>query len=129
MVIAVWILTLFSCVLWSLGAWGLHTLLSLDTARVADLKPLIDQLPERLPYAGIIDAWLPGWRDLLKLGVDLMQTVLGWIGSAAPAVVWTVWGLGTLLLLGLAAAATWGIRSLSRSSRRIATGSAAPGSR
>ncbi len=128
MVIAIWILTLFGWALWSLGAWGLHTVLSLDAMRLGDLKPMIDQLPERLPYASVIDMWLPGWRDMLKLGVDLMQTVLGWIGSAAPAVVWTVWVVGTLMLLGLAAAATWGVRSLART-RRIATGSAAPGNR
>ncbi len=129
MLIALWIITALSCLLWSLGAWGLHTLLSLDASRIADLKPLIDQLPERLPYAAFIDAWIPGWREMLKFSVDLMQNVLGWIGGAATPVVWTVWALGMLMLLGLAAVATWGIRSLSRQARQLATGSAVPGNR
>lgn len=128
MVIAIWILTLFGLAVWSLGAWGLHAVLSLDATRLADLKPLIDGLPERLPYANVIDVWLPGWRDMLKLGVDLMQTTLGWIGSAAPLVVWTVWAVGTLMLLGLAAAGTWGVRALVRNRTLVARESAAHGS-
>lgn len=129
MVIAIWILTLFGLVVWSLGAWGLHAVLSQDASRLAELKPLIDALPERMPYASVIDVWLPGWRDMLKLGVDLMQAALGWIGSAAPLLVWTVWAVGALMLVCLAAASTWGVRALVRSRNRAATGSASPGSR
>lgn len=130
MVTAVWIVTLFGWALWSLGAWGLHALLSLDATRLADLKPWIDQWPERLPHAGVIDAWLPGWREVLKFGVDLTQSALDWIGSAAPVIVWVTWATGSLMMLGLAVAATWGIRSLSRRAQHFATtGSAAPGNR
>lgn len=129
MVIAIWIAALLVWALWTLGAWGLHALLSLDTARLGDLKPLIDQLPDKLPYATVIDAWLPGWREMLKIVIDLMQWVMGWIGSAGPAVVWGVWGVGTLMGLAFAGLATWVVRSLLREQAPIIKESTAPGNR
>ena len=99
MVIAVWILTLLGLAVWSLVAWGLHALLGLDgQALLGDLKPLIDQIP----YGSVIEAWVPGWQGLLQATLELAQTLLGWLGSAGPVLVWVLWGVGaaTLLLIG-----------------------------
>jgi predicted PurR-regulated permease PerM len=98
MLAAIWILTLLGLAVWSLLAWGLHTLLTIDPRWIDDVQALI----ERVPYADVIDRWLPGWRELLDLAMDLTQTVLGWVGSNAPLVAWIVWGIGTLALLAMA---------------------------
>ncbi len=97
MLIAAWILVALLLALWSLALWGVHALLTLDASRIADLKPLIDQIP----YGAVIDRWVPGWQDLLRLAIDLTQTGLGWVGDVAPAIVWAVWGVGALGLVVL----------------------------
>ena len=125
MVISIWILTALAWALWSLGAWGLHLLLAQDASRLGELGPLIDTLPERVPYLSLIDNWLPGWREALKLIVDGLQLLFGWIGTAAPVVVWTLWTVGTVLLAGLAIIATYGVRSLT-TGKPLTRGSATP---
>ena len=112
MMIALWIFTLFMLGLWSLIAWGLHALLTLDAARLGDLKPLIDQIP----YGQVISQWIPGWQDLLRMTIDLTQIVLAWVGSAAPVVVWVVWGFGTMVILVIAALLSLLIKVMRRSS-------------
>lgn len=94
--IAIWILTLLGLALWSLLAWGLHAVLTIDPQWLDDVEALI----KRVPYAEVIDRWFPGWEQMLGATTDLAQTVLGWVGSNAPLVAWIVWGIGTLLLLG-----------------------------
>lgn len=95
MLIALWILTLIVLGLWSLTAWGLHALLTLDASRLGDLKPLIDQIP----YGNLLSDWLPGWQEWLRASIDLTQVLLGWVGGAAPTVVWVLWGLGAFVVL------------------------------
>jgi hypothetical protein len=93
--IVIWIFTLLGLAVWSLLAWGLHALLVMDPDWIDDVEALI----RNVPYANVIDRWFPGWQDLLHATMDLAQTVLGWVGSNAPLVVWIVWGIGALLLL------------------------------
>ncbi|MCU0774657.1 MAG: hypothetical protein MUC74_09135 [Ideonella sp.] len=99
MMIALWILTLGLLGLWSLSAWGVHALLTLDASRLGDLKLLVDQIP----YGDVIGAWIPGWQDLLRMTIDFTQVALGWVGGAAPVVVWIVWTIGALTILGIGA--------------------------
>ena len=47
--------------LWSLLTWGVLTVLGLDPGWVQNAKPLIEQIP----YAALIDQWIPGWQPLL----------------------------------------------------------------
>jgi hypothetical protein len=93
--IAIWIFTLLGLALWSLLAWGLHALLSIDPHWLDDVEELI----KRVPYADVIDRWFPGWQQMPAVAMDLAQTVLSWVGSNAPLVAWIVWGIGTLALL------------------------------
>lgn len=106
MLIALWLITLFAIGLWSLAAWGLHAVLTLNTAALADLKPLI----ERIPHADLISQWIPGWQQMLQALVDLTQVVLGWVGGAAPVIVWVLWGLGVAVLLAVAGLLTLLVR-------------------
>jgi hypothetical protein len=129
MVITIWILTLLGIGLWTLGAWGLHAVLSVDAATLSDWDEAIDRLPQTLPYAGLLDVWLPGWTGALKLGVSVVQTLLGWMGGAADVIVGVLWGSGALLMLGVAVLGTLAVHTLTRrmnASDRPATGSAAP---
>lgn len=97
MLALIWILTLVGLALWSLAAWGLHTLLTIDPGWLEDVDALIRQVP----YADAIERWFPGWQQMVGAAMDLAQVVLGWVGSNAPLVAWIVWGIGALGLLGL----------------------------
>jgi hypothetical protein len=98
MLTAIWIIAALLLGLWSLGAWGLHTLLAADTGWVGDLGELVD----RVPYAELIDRWFPGWQALMHALLDLAQSTLGLLGGAAPLIVWTAWAVGAagIALLG-----------------------------
>ena len=93
----IWFLTLLGLALWSLLAWGLHAVLSIDPQWLDDVEALI----KRVPYADAIERWFPGWEQMLGVATDLAQTVLGWVGSNAPLVAWIVWGIGTLGILAV----------------------------
>lgn len=123
MIAAIWILTALGLIVWSLVAWGVHALLGVDPAWVGDLAPLID----KIPYGEVIDAWFPGWRDLLQLSLDIGRAVLGWLGGAAPVMVGVIWAVGAVLLLALAGLLHLIVALLTRGARAV--GGAAPGSR
>ena len=97
--ILIWSLAAVGLALWSLAAWGVGALLGLDPNWVGDLGPLIDQIP----YAVVIDTWLPGWRELLGATLELTRTLLSWAGGAGVLIVWVVWGLGAAVIVGGAA--------------------------
>jgi hypothetical protein len=97
--ILIWSLAAIGLALWSAAAWGVGTLLGLDPNWVGDLKPLVDEIP----YAAVIDTWLPGWRELLLATLELTRTMLGWAGGAGVVIVWVVWGVGAAVIAGGAA--------------------------
>mgnify|MGYP006908317743 CR=1 FL=1 len=97
MLTAIWIFVIALLGLWSLTSWGLYTLLSLDNQWLGELRPLL----ERVPFADWLDRWVPGWQALAELSIDAVQVALGALGTAAPVVVWVVWGVGTLVLTGI----------------------------
>jgi len=114
--ILIWTLTLLVLGLWSLLAWGTHALLTLDPSWVGSLKPLV----EKIPYGALIEGWLPGWQEMLLALADLTQSLLGWVGGAAGLVVGVLWGLGALVLLGLAALLSAGVGIARRAARSAA---------
>ena len=100
MLIAIWVFVALGVALWSLVGWGLYELLRLDHQQwLGDLKPLLDQVP----FGAWLDAWVPGWQALAELAIDTVQWTLGWMGGAAPVVVWAVWGVGTIFMAGAGA--------------------------
>ena len=97
MLIALWIVVGLGVALWSLLGYGLYALLSLDHQQwLGDLKPLIEQIPG----GAWLGRWIPGWQALAELSIEAVQLALGWLGAAAPIVVWAVWGVGTLVMVG-----------------------------
>lgn len=99
MLTAIWIFVVLGVLLWSLMGWGFYALLSLDHQWLGDLKPLLDEVP----FAALLERWVPGWQVLVELSIDAVQWMLGWLGAAAPIVVWVVWGGGVLVLTGIGA--------------------------
>ena len=97
--IAIWIVTLLLVGLWTGAAWGLSRLLSLDASWVSQIEPWL----ARMPFGGWLETWVPDWLQLAQAALDALQLALGWLGTAAPVLVWILWGGGALLLLLLAA--------------------------
>jgi len=112
MILAIWIVTLLVLGLWSLGAWGLHALLVSGVQWAGELKPLLD----RIPFNAFFERWLPGWQDTVLLVIQLMQALLDWLGGAAPVLVWLVWGVGAVLLLGFSGILTLVVALVRRNS-------------
>ncbi|WP_164963202.1 hypothetical protein [Rubrivivax sp. JA1026] len=116
MIAFIWIVAALLLALWSLGAWGLHTLLLADAGWVGDLSELID----RVPYADVIDRWFPGWQGLMHALLDLAQSTLGLLGTAAPLIVWSAWAVGALGLALVGGFLTLVVVLLRRDERRRA---------
>lgn len=95
---ALWILTLLGIALWSLCAWGLHALLTIEPQWLDDLASAI----ETLPFGPALTDWLPGWRTLVEAVAGATQDGLAAIAASVPWIVWLVWGAGTVTLLVLA---------------------------
>lgn len=110
MIIAVWALGLLFIALWSVSVWAVHLAWDAlsgvswaeDLARIQALE-----LPGPLePLFGTAwREWLDALRPLLEWGLPGLQTAAGWLGGAMPVLIWTVWLLGTMLLLALTGAA------------------------
>jgi hypothetical protein len=98
MIVAIWILAVVCIALWSLAAWGLHGLLTIDPAALSALHERLAQIP----YAEQIEAWIPQWREWLRFGIEMLQWGLAQIGTAAPVVIALIWGLGVLAALVVA---------------------------
>jgi hypothetical protein len=110
--IAIWIIAAILIGLWSLLAWAMHALLGLAAGvggMPADWYALINQLPGTL----WLEVWWPGWRETLVLIAQWSGTLIGWLGSAGPVIVWVLWALGTGVLV-LCAALLSGLVALAR---------------
>lgn len=96
--LAIWIVTGLLVGLWSLLAWGLGRLLAMDGSWVTQLRPWLASLP----FGGWLESWFPDWLQVAQVALDSLQAALGWLGAAAPALVWALWLAGALLLVLLA---------------------------
>ena len=109
--LAIWILTLLLVGLWTLGAWGLSSLLALDPSWVGQVQPWL----AKVPFGGWLESWFPDWLQVAQLLLDALRTGLAWLGGAAPVLVWVVWGGGALLMLLLAGALSLLVALIQRS--------------
>lgn len=107
----IWLLAGLGLALWTLLAWGVASLFGLDLGGMGDLRPVLDALP----FVWVLDASIPGWRELLLVSVELAQTLLAWAGSAGAVVVWVVWGVGAALIAGGAALLSLAVALIRRS--------------
>lgn len=98
--LAIWIITVLLVGLWTLGAWGLSSLLALDPGWVGQIQPWL----AKAPFGGWLESWFPDWLQVAQALLEALRAGLAWLGGAAPVLVWVVWGGGALLMLLLAGA-------------------------
>jgi len=95
MIIAVWIVTFLLLAVWTLAAWGLASLVSVGGFSLDGVGPAL----ARAPFAGVLEAWFPAWQEWTMWVLQAMQSLLQWLGAAAPVLVWGLWFAGALVLL------------------------------
>jgi hypothetical protein len=93
--IAIWTLTLLLLGLWSLTAWALAGVLSLGAGATAGVSAWVAQQP----FGDWVELWMPGALQWLDMALALTQSLLAWLGGAAPWLVWGLWGVGAALLV------------------------------
>ncbi len=123
--IAIWIITFVLLGLWSLLAWGVAAVLGANPGWVGDLQPLLTQVP----FADLLDIWVPGWQAMARTMLDLTQATLGWLGTHAGWVVWLVWGGGALLMVGTAGLLSLVVVLVGRVAKRPPPPPVGPGAR
>ena len=97
--IAIWLVAAIGLGLWSLLCWGVAAVLGMDPTWIGNLQPYV----EKIPYASVIETWVPGWQALMVSTLHLVQSLMGWMGGAGRVVVWVLWALGALCVVGGAA--------------------------
>jgi hypothetical protein len=102
MILAIWITTLVLLGLWSLAAWGLAGLFSIDGRWLADVEPWL----ARVPFGAVLEDWFPMWQFWAREAIEWLQLTLQWLGGAAPWLVGLIWLCGAFVLLLLAGALT-----------------------
>ena len=101
----IWLLALLVLGTWSLLGWGAHALLTHGPA-------WLDGLPDwaaSLPGGGLLETWWPDWQAAAAALATVVASVTGWLGAAGSVLVWAVWGVGTLVVLALAALLSWAV--------------------
>jgi hypothetical protein len=92
---AIWITAALALALWSAATWLL--------VEAAQRGPAwLDRFAEwalRQPYGRWLDDWAPGWQALLRALADLMHTLVGWFGAAAPWWPGLLWAVGVVFVL------------------------------
>ena len=95
----IWTLTVGALAVWTLLVWCVHEILTLGPA-------WLHTVPQRMQ-----DLSLPPWLahalppDAVLAAASVLDTVFGWLGSAAVLLVWglwAAWSVGTALMLGFA---------------------------
>ena len=115
--IAIWIIAALTLGLWSLLSWGVAAVLGMDPTWVGNLQPLV----ANIPYADLIETWVPGWQAMMVSLVHLVQSLLGWLGGAGMVVVWVLWAVGAVFIAGTAAVLSMIVVLVRKSSRSAPT--------
>jgi hypothetical protein len=110
---------------WSLAAWAFHSIAAWTITNTGNLAGGVGSI-EALQVPGWLAPWVPseyasGLMGMISSFIPAMQAVLEWIPSVAGGLsvaVWTVWGLGAVLLIAMGLLAT-GLISLLR--RQLST--------
>lgn len=120
-----WFVVVSLFILWSLAAWAFHSVAAWTVANAGTLAGGAGAI-EALQVPAWLAPWVPSeYASSLNLMISSLtpaiQTVLEWAPAVAGGLsiaVWTVWGIGAVLLIALGLLAT-GLISLLR--RRLPT--------
>lgn len=105
-----WFLVLGLLALWSLAAWGLHAV-TLWTVSNAGVLTEASGASAGLRMPDWLAPWIPAeltiaMNSMVPALKPAIESVLGWAPSLAGGLsvaVWVVWGIGSVLLVGLGA--------------------------
>lgn len=120
-----WFLVLMLLAIWSLAAWALHAVAAWSTTGIGQL---VDQAQawEQVVLPAWVAVWLPSeWMDAIRASTAVVlpwfQSVLSdlpavahWFGPLA----WSLWGVGTVVLLAGGGALHALIASMRRATHR-----------
>lgn len=120
-----WFVVVCFFLVWSLAAWAFHSIAAWTVANAGTLAGGAGAI-EALQVPDWLAPWVPSeYASSLNLLISslmpTMQAALEWVPSVAGGLsvaVWTVWGIGAVLLIALGLLAT-GLISLLR--RRLPT--------
>lgn len=120
-----WFVVVCLFLVWSLAAWAFHSIAAWTVANAGTLAGSAGAI-EALQVPGWLAPWVPPeYASSLNLLVSsltpTMQAALEWLPSVVGGLsvaVWTIWGIGAVLLIALGLLAT-GLISLLR--RRLPT--------
>jgi hypothetical protein len=114
LLIVLWMITLTVLAFWTLAAWGVSALANVDWTSTQAIETAIRDTVGRWLEGTPLQAWIPLLTDL----VASLGNALAGAGQWLPALAWTVWGIGAVLMVMLAIAgsvlATWMMRRLRR---------------
>ena len=124
-----WFVVVGLFLVWSLGAWAFHSIAAWTITNAGTLAGGAGVI-EALQVPGWLAPWVPSeYVNSLNLFISsLMPTIqaaLEWVPSVAGGLsvaVWTVWGIGAVLLIALGLLAT-GLISLLRRRMLVPTSS------
>jgi hypothetical protein len=110
--IIIWLVTLVLLAFWTLGAWGVAALGNIDWTSAQSVEAAVRDTIGRWLEGTPLQAWIPLLTDF----VASLGNVLAGAGQWLPALAWTVWGIGALIMVVVAVlgsvAATWLIRRM-----------------
>lgn len=103
-----WFAVLSLLALWSLAAWAFHAIAAWTVSNAGALSGAAGA-SETQRVLGWLEPWMPAgfvpaMKDMVLAFTPLIESLLAWAPSLAgglSVVVWVVWGLGTVLLIGL----------------------------
>ena len=121
-----WFVVVCLFLVWSLAAWAFHSIAAWTVANAGTLVGSAGTI-EALQVPGWLAPWVPSeYASSLNLMISSLtpaiQTVLEWVPSVAGGLsvaIWTVWGVGAVVLIALGLLATGLISMLMR--RRLPT--------
>ena len=128
-----WLFVLALLVLWSLGAWALHSIAAWTVAHAGALAGG-SGVAQGLRVPDWLAPWVPpefaSALDSMAAALGpAIETLLGWapaLEGGLSVAIWVVWGLGSALLVVLGFVATGLIAVLRRRASAPATPSAHP---
>jgi hypothetical protein len=111
LLLLIWIFALAALAFWTLGAWGVSALAQVDWGSTAAVEAALNGTLGKWLNGTPAEAWLPALTDMVRVAGG----ALSGLGSWLPTVTWTLWGIGTAVMVGIAIiaslVATWAVRT------------------
>jgi ABC-type antimicrobial peptide transport system permease subunit len=112
--IVIWLITFALLAFWTLGAWGVAALANIDWSSTQAIEAAVRDTAGPWLEGTPLQSWIPLLTDLIASLGNLLAGAGQWL----PALTWTVWGIGSVIMVLLAVLASVLAAWLMRSRRR-----------